>query len=158
MSDIDPNKLAVELVRQFTAPVYEGAKLIGKDALGKLQVNLNTCFTKYLERNFDRYSKIKTLLYREMPVNIKDFYVRTDLSIGKDEKIKESAFIGEIEKNQRIIVTGTAGSGKSTFCKSIFIDLIENPRGIIPLFIELRHLNTQKNGALFDFVYEALRY
>jgi hypothetical protein len=156
MSEIDPNKVIVELVKQFSMPVVEGAKSFGKDALGKLRVNLNTCFTKYLERSYERYSKTKTLLYREVPVNIKDFYVRTDLSIAENKVLKESDFIEDSEKNQRIVVTGTAGSGKSTFCKSIFIDLIENPRGTIPIFVELRHLNTKKPGKLLDYVHANL--
>ncbi|WP_444891613.1 NACHT domain-containing protein [Microbulbifer sp. DLAB2-AA] len=156
MSEIALNKVIIELVKQFSKPIIKGAKSIGKDALDKLSVNLNTCFTKYLERNYDRYSKTKTLLYREAPVNIKDFYVRTDLLIAKDDVLKESDFIESFEKNQRVVVTGTAGSGKSTFCKSIFIDLIDNPIGVIPIFIELRHLNTKKPEKLLDYAHSIL--
>lgn len=156
MSDLDLNKIIVELVKQFSAPVVEGAKSLGTDALEKLKVNLNLCFTKYLERSHDRFSKTKTLLYREAPVSLKNFYVRTDLSHGHDQTVKESEFINVIELNRRVIVSGTAGSGKSTFCKSIFLDLIEKPRGIFPIFIELRHLNSQKDKGLVDFIVETM--
>lgn len=156
MQEAELNKIIVELVKQFAKPVYIGAKALGTQAVDKLKVNLNTCFTKYLERCHERYSSTKTLLYREVPVNLKDFYVRTDLSLGQGSLIKESAFINEIEEKQKIIVSGTAGSGKSTFCKSIFLDLIESPRGIFPIFIELRHLNSQKDGTLYDYVTDTL--
>jgi hypothetical protein len=71
-------------------------------------------------------------------------------------KIHESGFIEEIETNKRVVVSGMAGSGKSTFCRSIFLELIENPRGIFPIFIELRHLNSESEKSLFDFVLETL--
>jgi hypothetical protein len=84
MEDIDLNKVILELVKQFSKPVLDGAKSIGKDSFDKLKVNMDVCYTKYIERSYDRYSKTKTLLYREAPVSLKDFYVRTDLSLGDE--------------------------------------------------------------------------
>lgn len=155
MSDIDLNKIIVELVKEFSLPIYANAKKFGVDSLDKLKVIQNKCFTKYLKRSYERYSKTKTLLYREVPVNLKSFYIRTDLTLGSNI-IKESQFINEIKKNQRIVITGTAGSGKSTFCKSIFIDLVERPEEIFPIFIELRHLNSQNGQKLYDYILNVL--
>ncbi|EPQ2884102.1 NACHT domain-containing protein, partial [Acinetobacter baumannii] len=70
--------LISEVIKQFTLPIYNGLKKITKDAYNRIQVSFDLCFSEYLERNYERYSKTKTLLYREVPVNIKDFYVRTD--------------------------------------------------------------------------------
>ncbi|MFL0801315.1 MAG: NACHT domain-containing protein [Agarilytica sp.] len=156
MKEFDINKVAVELVKQFSKPVVSGATNIGKSGLEKLKVNLELCFTKYLSRNYDRYEKTKTLLYREVPVSMKDFYVRTDLMLGTQDLVKESEFIDHIQSNQRIVITGTAGSGKSTFCKSIFLDLVEKPKGIFPIFIELRHLNQEKEKDVLSYVSESL--
>lgn len=156
MKELDPNKIAVELVKQFSKPIFDGVGKLTKDAHDKLKVTLNSCFSKYITRSYDRYSKTKTLLYRDAPVNIKEFYVRTDLEIGFDQKIQESDFIHELQKNKRLVISGTAGSGKSTFCKSIFLDLIENPTGIFPIFVELRHLNSDSETSLFDFILKNL--
>ncbi|MEC4091391.1 NACHT domain-containing protein [Pseudoalteromonas rubra] len=156
MKELDPNKIAVELVKQFAKPIFDGVGKLTKEAHDKLKVTLNTCFSKYVARSYDRYSKTKTLLYRDAPVNIKEFYVRTDLEIGFGQKIKESNFIKELQKNKRLVISGTAGSGKSTFCKSIFLDLIENPMGVFPIFVELRHLNTDSETSLFDFILKSL--
>jgi GTPase SAR1 family protein len=156
VKELDPNKIAVELVKQFAKPIFDGVGKLTKEAHDKLKVTLNTCFSKYITRSYDRYSKTKTLLYRDAPVNIKEFYVRTDLEIGFGQKIQESDFIKELQKNKRLVISGTAGSGKSTFCKSIFLDLIENPIGIFPIFVELRHLNTDSETSLFDFILKTL--
>lgn len=152
MSEIELSKLATELVKQFSKPIFNGIGKLAKEKREKLEVVLNTCFTNYLIRNYDKYSKTKTILYRDAPVNLREFYVRTDLQSAFSNTIKECDFLDEIVANQRIIISGTAGSGKSTFCKSIFLDLVEKPIGIIPIFIELRQLNSDKTDSLLDFV------
>lgn len=149
VKEVDPNKMIAEVVKQFSKPIYDGTVAIGRDAFERLKVNLGICFTKYLERNYDKYSKTKTILYRDAPVKLNEIYVRTDLLLN-EKLIKESEFINEIESNQRIIISGSAGTGKSTFCKSIFLDLIENPRNIFPIFIELRQLNDLNNKTILE--------
>lgn len=156
MKELDPNKIAVELVKQFAKPIFESFGKLTTEAHEKFKVTLNTCFSKYITRSYDKYSKTKTLLYRDVPVNLKEFYVRTDLELGFGNKIKESEFIEQLKSNKRTIVSGTAGSGKSTFCKSIFLDLVEKPIGIFPIFVELRHLNSDENTSLFDFILKSL--
>ncbi|MCG2572876.1 NACHT domain-containing protein [Acinetobacter sp. ME22] len=155
MQDEIIQNLVSELIKQFTVPILNGLNKLTKDANNKIQVSLNLCFSGYLERNYERYSKIKTLLYREKPVNIKDFYIRTDLKIQK-KVVEESQFINEIEVNKRLIIQGGAGSGKSTFCKSLFIELIEKPIGIFPIFIELRHLNNQPDKSIYNFILNSM--
>ena len=124
MSDFNINEVASSVVSDLCSSVIKGATDIGKDALSKLKVNLNACLPKYLERSYERYSKTKTLLYRERPVDIKSYYVRTDLAMDS-EIVPDDEFIEQIKTKKRVVVTGTAGSGKSTFCKSIFIDVFE---------------------------------
>lgn len=152
MNELEIGKAVSEVVKQFSKPVLDGVGKLAKEARQKLEVILNTCFTNYLIRNYDKHSKTKTILYRDAPVSLKEFYVRTDLQAGFLEIIKECNFFENILANQRIIISGTAGSGKSTFCKSIFLDLVENPIGIIPIFVELRQLNSEKTYSLLDFV------
>jgi len=156
MKELDPNALAVELVKQFSKPILDGLGKLTSDIQDRLRVTLNTCFQKYITRSYDRYSKTKTLLYRDAPVNLRTFYVRTDLKIGFDTKIEESEFLSELQSNKRVVISGSAGTGKSTFCKSILLDLIEKPIGIFPIFIELRHLNSDSNTSLFDFILNTL--
>lgn len=147
--------LIPEVIKQFTLPIYNGLKKITKEAHNRIQVSFDLCFSEYLERNYERYSKTKTLLYREVPVNIKDFYVRTDLIINS-KTVDEKKFINEIKKNKRLIILGSAGCGKSTFCKSIFIELIEQPVGIFPIFIELRHLNNSSDKSIYNFILNSM--
>lgn len=147
--------LISEVIKQFTLPIYNGLKKITKETHNRIQVTFDLCFSEYLERNYERYSKTKTLLYRDSPVNIKDFYIRTDLIINS-KTVDEKKFINEIKKNKRLIILGGAGCGKSTFCKSIFIELIEQPVGIFPIFIELRHLNNSSDKSIYNFIMNSM--
>ena len=151
MEELIINETIKVLVNQFGTPIFTKLKNLGADSLTKIKVALNLSFSAYLERSYERYSKTKTLLYRDMPVNLKDFYVRTDLKINS-KTVAGNNFTKLIEKNKRIVVTGSAGCGKSTFCKSVFIELIEKPIGIFPIFIELRHLNNLEDKSLYSYV------
>lgn len=156
MKEVDLNGVAVELVKQFAQPLFSAAKTLSKNLTDKVKVRFDICLTEYIKTNYLRYSRTKTLLYRGSPVDLRDFYVRTDLSID-GRIISESQFLGLIEKNQRLVITGTAGSGKSTFCRSVFVELVEKPRGILPVFVELRNLNAEAECGLVDYVLKMLQ-
>lgn len=156
MKEADLNGVAVELVKQFAQPLFNAAKSLSKHLTDKVKVRFDLCLTEYIKTNYIRYSRTKTLLYRGSPVDLRDFYVRTDLSIDR-QVVSESQFLGLIEKNQRLVITGTAGSGKSTFCRSVFVELVEKPREIFPVFVELRNLNAEADCGLFDYVLKMLQ-
>lgn len=157
LSDI--NSLIIEAVKQFSKPVMDGLGKASSDIIDKSRVSFGKCLTKYLKRSYDKYSKTKTLLYRDTPVPLNKFYVRTDLEFGDgytDTHVSDTEFIEKLRKNRRVVITGTAGSGKSTFCKSIHLELIENPIGILPIFIELRHLNSAPATSLQAYISNSL--
>lgn len=156
VKELDLNSISVELVKQFAKPIFDGVEKLTSEAKDKLKVTLNSCFSKYINRSYERYSKTKTILYRNAPVNIKDFYVRTDLELDFSVTVQEIDFINTLQENRRVVISGTAGSGKSTFCKSVFLDLVEKSIGIFPVFVELRHLNTDSDTTLFDFILKTL--
>ena len=81
VEEIIIKEMVTALLNQFTTPILTKLKILGSDSLSKTKVAFNVSFTAYLERSYERYSKTKTLLYRDMPVNLRNFYVRTDLII-----------------------------------------------------------------------------
>ena len=54
---------------------------------------MNLAFKQYLERAYTKNSRTKTLLYRDTPVSLKNFYVRTDLVVRSS--IRENTIIDE---------------------------------------------------------------
>lgn len=109
--------------------------------------------TEYLKKAIKKYCKIKTLLYRDTPVYLYDFYV--DMDLRHNMTIINSSDISNIiNLGQFIIITGSAGSGKSTLMKHLLLNSLKEKK-YIPLFLEIRTLNLQEKD-LVDAVYERL--
>lgn len=140
--------LAIEtIVKGFTTLVLKGGIEKGKKQLGKVSVVFEFCFTEYLKRSYKQYSTIKTLLYRDRPVDLKKHYVATDFTID-DIHIFGKDLFDNFKQNNRNVVIGTAGSGKSVLFRRLFIDVIDKKNGYIPVLIELRLLLTPEKNTL----------
>lgn len=129
-----------------------GAKLIGtfKDQLLNLGNNIkDECLfiyknglIDYINNFYEKYSSIKTFIYRYEKVNFYDIYYPIKIR-NYELYLKENDF-DEIFKNyQYLTIIGNAGSGKSMLTKHIFLSSAENCKHI-PIIIELRNLNDCK--------------
>jgi hypothetical protein len=146
------------------AKLFEGmAKQAGSKALHALfgglskfvdAVRMN--FSDYLYSTIDRTSHVKTLLHRDERVNLFSIYVETFLtSVGKT--VRDNKIVDELRNSAALFVTGSAGAGKSMFIRYLFLQLVEGSFGVIPIFIELRGLNSpQYKDDLIQFFYESV--
>lgn len=129
-----------------------GAKLIGtfKDQILNLGNNIKDEYLfiykngliDYINNFYEKYSSIKTFIYRDKKVNFYDIYYPIKIR-NYEQYLKENDF-DEIFKNyQYLTIIGNAGSGKSMLTKHIFLSSAENCKHI-PIIIELRNLNNCK--------------
>ncbi|QGM80132.1 NACHT domain-containing protein [Otariodibacter oris] len=123
---------------------------------------VKSIFSSYLNSRYEKLSIMKTLLYRNEPVKLSECYVRNSVTfidndrtenVFKDHNIKDF-----ILKNKRVILSGTAGIGKSVFCKSIFLEMVNNANGIYPIFIELRELKNNASATLIEYICNEISY
>lgn len=107
-------------------------------------------FEEYLYRTYKKYSIINTLVFKNEQRFLKDLYI--PLTLVKDdhqrktnkEQIKIDKYPVELVRScNRILITDTAGMGKSTLAKRLFLDIIENGYGI-PIYIEMRRLKKDR--------------
>ena len=89
------------------------------------------------------------MAFKERVKKLKDIYIPLTLySIDNKEKKSYTKIEGYpkdlLDQYQRILITDTAGMGKSTLMKRMFLDVIDNNYGI-PVFIELRRLSEQND-------------
>lgn len=108
-------------------------------------------FHEYLVTSYNKCRFFKTILNPQQPIPVKSHYVHVDLSCN-GKTISDDQLILNASSYERVVVTGLAGSGKSMFMKYITVCLFEEPRGIIPLFVELRHLNSMSKPDLLTFI------
>ncbi|MCB9292103.1 MAG: NACHT domain-containing protein [Lewinellaceae bacterium] len=110
-----------------------------KNAKNELENLLQYGVEDYLYTQTEKYYYTNTFLYRYDKVRFKDVYFPVSAKYKKlttnFEKLND--VFGEYHN---IIITGTAGSGKSTLVKYIFLNSIEKFYKL-PILIELRHLN-----------------
>lgn len=106
-------------------------------------------FEEYLYRTYKKYSIINTLVFKNEQRLLNDLYI--PLTLSKDQfhsQSKEQAKIDTypaelVKKYNKILITDTAGMGKSTLTKYLFLDIIENGHGI-PIYIEMRRLKKDR--------------
>ena len=144
-----------QAITALTKDLISSTVTLARSQAEKLRVELELGFSKYLERNFVRCSKVKTLLHRFEPVALEKAYVDARIQFAK--KISpQSELLGLLNRYQNIVITGIAGSGKSMLLKSLFVTLYASPRDRIPIFVEMRYLADGKELLLLSFILEQI--
>lgn len=107
-------------------------------------------FNEYLSRTYEKYSVLNTMVFKNEQRLLKDLYIPLTLvkekqnNRGNTEKLKIDAYpTAFITKYNKILVTDTAGMGKSTLTKYLFLNIIDNGYGI-PIYIEMRRLKKDR--------------
>lgn len=150
---------AAQAIEKTSAKLVERVTEKISKKYNEIQFSLSKGLPNYLSGNYAKCDTIKTLLNRNSPIKLRDCFVapRFLLSGAKVEshEILKAAANGE----NKILVTGLAGSGKSVFLKHSFREVIENGYSYYPIFFELRLLNSAQNkkGMLLSAVFESIR-
>ncbi len=145
----------LEIIKDVVAPfVPTIIDLFVKPKLQKLskffkknQVNglisVEAKFTEYLTRSYEKYSFIPILIFQNQQKKLADIYI--PLTVRKERDAQAEAFLiddyphGFLPKYRKVLIRDTAGMGKSTLMKKLFLACLEQQKGI-PVFIELRKL------------------
>lgn len=160
---VSTSKLLVEkLIVELVTPKIKQLVNLCKNKYNESMLPTAEHFQEYLIRTYDKYSIINTLVLHNTQLRLKDIYVAQTL-------VKEDIYDGNkifakidklpieiIKKYKKILITDTAGMGKSTITRRMFIDLIDNSIGEIgiPIYLELNKLN--KNRTLITEIQEEL--
>lgn len=102
-------------------------------------------FTEYFHRTYKKVAVVNTLVFNNSQRILNDIYVPLTLSHEEDDdKFKMSSFpLSIMREYQKLLVTDTAGMGKSTLMKFLFMQAIDKGLGI-PILVELRRLSKDK--------------
>lgn len=161
----DPNtatsQIAANLIESAVTKTFRAAKNASARELDKIQVDLKLGFKKYIKRNIESNSKVKTLIESTTPIDIEAAFVSPELAIRNTEKrfpnIDTSAtadeFLDIISPHGKYIITAIAGAGKSMFMKYIYFREATVNKRYIPILVELRHLNELSTPNLFTYIY-----
>lgn len=145
-----------KIYEKYADPIVTKLTDFAKDEWEKFKIDTDAAFLKYLENSYNKYSKIKTILYRTEPKNIYDFFEYPNLMKKQYEIINSEDVNNILEVSNYVIIQGTGGIGKSTFMKHLFISELSK-QDLIPIFIELKDLNDiGTEYEICDFIYKTL--
>ncbi|ARK09004.1 NACHT domain-containing protein [Fibrella sp. ES10-3-2-2] len=124
----------VEITNLIT-PLINAFKLIGEEWTHQFEIGLNERLQKQAQSLF--YTN--TFLHRGEKVKFSDIYYPLTASYGSN--VTKFDYLTDVfEKHNQIALIGTAGSGKTTILKYIYLKCFyQNFK--IPILVELRHLN-----------------
>lgn len=119
----------------------------------KLETFVFEVFSDYLNRTYEEQNNINVIALGLQQIKVKQIYVPlTIYSKEKREEICIDKYKEDFsEQYKKVVVVDTAGMGKSTLMKTMFISAIEQNKGI-PVFIELRNLTKEKD--IIDVIVE----
>lgn len=128
---ITPNIEITSLIN----PLVQGFKAVNNEFDNFFEIGL----TDYLHSQTSKYYFTNTFLHRNEKVRFRDIYYPIKATYKKlttdFDKIEDI-----FDEYNNITIIGSAGSGKTTLIKHIFLKTIEN-KNRIPILIELRNLN-----------------
>lgn len=149
-------ELAAELVKDSIKFAWSKVKGYFEDLDARTSIEFGMAYERYLENMQIKNEKIKTLIFRHVPKDLYSFYECIGVSYN-GKNIDTSSVNNLIKAENRIIITGTGGIGKSILFKHLFLNSIKET-SLIPILLELRSFNSLdiKEISLFDAVYNSL--
>ncbi|MDA1799459.1 NACHT domain-containing protein [Bacillus cereus group sp. BY6-1LC] len=120
-------------------------------------------FNRYLESSVNEYSTIPTIALRHHKVFLEQVYqplkivsLKFDTHTKSNNTVLLDTYNEDFFNNHtKILITDSAGMGKSTFLKFLFLSSIKQQIQI-PVFIELRRLNSQHG--ILDEIYKKINF
>ena len=114
-----------------------------KITYNEVKIDLEIPFQAYLTNSYEKYSKIKTIIYGIEPKKLYDFFEIPFLKKGSDI-IKPTTTKILTDLSKFLIIEGSGGIGKSTLMKHLFLSELEL-KDYIPIFIELKDFNEEEH-------------
>lgn len=130
---------ATAFIKEISTEIKSAYQGIAAEARQILELGL----TEYITNQYNRFKHVKTILRGNTPNYFYDVYHPLNISNQKHKAITNS-INSTFEKSNYITVIGEAGSGKSTLVKHLFLRALSEKK-LIPVFIELRYLTSEKN-------------
>jgi hypothetical protein len=155
MSEIaDVSKIATELITRYSDSFFNKFSEFSRAQLNSLSAFIGLGLTNLIAKQLKQIEHVKTFLSFDTTLFI-DTYVNLTLKQGKFEVRDDDIGMGA-DRFTRLLVLGTAGSGKSMFMKYMVYFLTNNSNRI-PILIELRNYNSFSGSDFVDFIYDLTR-
>lgn len=143
------------IVETFVKPKLQKlSKFLKKEEASGI-ISLEAKFQEYLERTYEHHSYINVLAFQNQQKKLSDIYIPlTIINENNNATFLLNEYKNEfIPKYKKVLISDTAGMGKSTLMRYLFLSSIEKNKGI-PIFIEMRKL--KGDVSIFNYILNEL--
>lgn len=162
---MDDSKLLEIGFKAFLDETIKIGKEVFTDGEKQLLHLFKVGIKKYLIKQKEKFSTIKTILQGSTPVFLYDYYYPLRLiesryvpayhadfysPVRESQSISTNSVAELFEQGKCLTIMGDAGSGKSTLIKHLFLACIKE-KYAIPFLLELRYLNDY-SGTIEDYI------
>ncbi len=147
------NEIIAKLIIKHEEAFLKSITGVVQTQYRKSKVNFGTAFKDYLLNAFEKYSRVKTLLYRNEPRFLYEFYEFNDISQPNGVEICCDHVSTLLNHSRFNIILGDGGSGKTMLMRHFFINGLQESEQI-PIFVELRYID--EKVSLCDYIYSCL--
>lgn len=154
LSELDPK--FVSAIAGFAPRAIAAAKKVFGSADQSLDYAVKKAHTNYACAIISKYSRAKTFLIRSEPEYLYEFYVPASVERRGTERIERVDITKLKAISQRVIITGSGGSGKTILLKHLLLDTLVSGT-CFPVLVELRNLNENQDRTLDSEILETLR-
>ena len=122
----------------------------------------------YMDRLYEKYNRIPTILYKEALTPFRDYYVPNNIEYRVPDPNKRHTYrVAQIngvtisrllEISRYLVLSGTGGLGKSMMMRYLTLSMIDcfDRLGLIPFFIPLKDFETEFDSML-EYVFDVTR-
>ncbi len=148
-------KPAIQLATKLLKPLTDA---LGKEVSMQVRMAYHEIFnaySEYLEKSYERHSYFHSVVFKNEQKKLLDYYLPLKLDKGDGAPgIEVATFPNELmSRHEKLLIVDTAGMGKTTLSKFIFLKCVEEEASI-PIYVELRRLS--KKLDLLGFISESL--
>lgn len=133
-------KFAAQLLGKTVQPLTRKIAEVSAAEWEKFKVDFDLAFSAYTRNAYQKYSTIKTILYRTEPKYIYDFFQVPSLKKGNAPSFPANTVEDVTKLSHFLLLRGSGGIGKSTLMKHFYLSALKAQK-YIPIFFELREIN-----------------
>lgn len=135
-----------EAIKIFFREVFEKRKNahVGDD-------DIQGALYNHMRSTFEKCTKIKTIL-RDEQEEFSKIYSSQPFHLNQ-ARINQDELVQFIRNGESVILQGTGGGGKSMFVRYLWIKIFSEFKDKIPIFFELRNVNSSQETSMIDHLY-----
>jgi hypothetical protein len=144
---VDLNSIAGKVAAQFAKDaILEMGKLAASE-IAKLQSHFQIGAAELVRATYEKVGRVKTLIHPQDSVAIWQIYVPLNYT-SRSNQYTDQQVINSFRRGGGVLITGTAGGGKSMFMRQATVELLSDFKDTLPLHYDLRRLNEGDHEAL----------